>query len=89
MDHVDPVLPLPAAESSLGGATSALYETASRTALEALEQAITAARAGGSLAEIATQAKNLADASVRAAAQMREQLTAMEQLQRMAELVGG
>jgi hypothetical protein len=86
MDHTDHAAEAASAapaEASRRSMTGILEAAASRNALAALEQALASGTAIGSKREIASGAKSLADASLRAAEHMREHLLVMEELQRL------
>ena len=88
MDHTDTAAETATIPAPSPAPISVLENAASKSALAALEAALSSAAAIGNPAEIAKQTASLAHASVRAAEQMREQLAAMEALRRMTELAG-
>jgi hypothetical protein len=92
MDPADHVLPVGSLEAQandpLGQAIEVAQAMASETALKALDRAIVVAQSGGTLAAQVGEAKALADESVRAAQYMQCQLSAVDALLRISELVG-
>jgi hypothetical protein len=89
MDRAKPVTAVPQTlvETPSAPPMELLHQATSQAALSALETALAAAHAEGKRAEIAAHAKACADEAVRAAADMRGQLSALETLARMAALV--
>jgi hypothetical protein len=81
MDRAKPVT-----ETLLAPSAELAHQT-SRSALDALESAIAATHAGSDLASVATRVQERANAAVRAAADMKAQLSALETLARITAIL--